>query len=90
MKINKTARIRICQIVGSVCESHGVTVEDLQSPSRRPIHYQPRAEAMQLIYDQTSLSYDQIGELFGRRSGCTVRLAISNRKKHAKVIANPV
>ena len=84
MNISKTERIRICQIVGGVCERYDVTPEQIASPCRIQRYYHPRAEAMLLIKDQTSLTPEHIGELFGRRAGCTVRLAI---KKCRIVIA---
>ena len=83
MNISKTERIRICQIVGGVCERYDVTPEQIASPCITQRCYQPRAEAMQLISDQTRLTADHIGELFGRKAG-TVRLAI---KKYRIVIA---
>ena len=63
---------KIRRIKQEVAEKHGVTVADLEGPSRRPACARPRHELMWRLRRETPLSYPAIGRRLGGRHHTTV------------------
>jgi len=66
-----TAPVSTGRILSLTAEAYGVTVTDLESPSRRQPLARARQIAMYLCRDLTALSLPKIGALFGGRDHTT-------------------
>lgn len=55
-----------------VCHEFDVTREEIIKPSRKPVFVEPRQVLMYLLYNDTTLSYPDIGELLDGRDHTTI------------------
>jgi chromosomal replication initiator protein len=75
-----TAPINTARILALTAESYGLTVADLESPSRRQPLARARQVAMYLCRELTDLSLPKIGALFGGRDHTTALHGINKVK----------
>ena len=75
------APISTGRILGATAESFGVSIADLESPSRRQPLARGRQVAMYLCRELTDLSLPKIGALFGGRDHTTVLHGINTVKR---------
>jgi chromosomal replication initiator protein len=75
------APISTGKILGATAESFGVSIADLESPSRRQPLARGRQVAMYLCRELTDLSLPKIGGLFGGRDHTTVIHGINTVKR---------
>lgn len=68
-------------VIEAVAAEHGITYEVIVGPSTRPIHYEPRQEAMRRLHE-LGLGARQVGKLLNR-SIPTVTYGI--RRAHARL-----
>lgn len=73
-------------IVHAAATAYGITELAVLSPSRRKAHVQARTLAMALTRHLTGLSYQDVGELFGRDHGTVIHAC---RKMEAILSAAP-
>jgi len=59
-------------VVIIICDTYGVTLEQLKSKSRRGVFVAPRQLAMYLIEDRTKLSLQSVGAIFSRAHGTVI------------------
>lgn len=71
---------RPARIIAEVAARHGLSVDRLRGPSRRPEICHPRQEAMYRLRRETSLSYPAIARRLGRSDHTT---AIHAERAHA-------
>lgn len=69
-------RIRAQDIRRGVCRAFRLDMATLDSPTKRRVHFEPRALAMWLIKSHTNMSYPEIGRRFGGRDHTTVMSAV--------------
>jgi chromosomal replication initiator protein len=74
-------RISVRLIKAIVAQRHGLTVADLDGPSRKRRVVLARHEAIYTAACRTRLSYVQIGRIFGGRDHSSVRSAV---ERHAR------
>jgi chromosomal replication initiator protein len=74
------APISTGRILALTAESYGVSVADLESPSRRQPLARGRQVAMYLVRELTDLSLPKIGALFGGRDHTTALHGINKVK----------
>jgi len=72
--INKAAKSQVVKMIAA--KAFNIPVNLIDSPDRRLEIVYPRAVAMKVLYDETNMSLEQIGKLFGGRDHSTVRHAI--------------
>lgn len=60
-----------------VCHEFAISIENIESRSRKHVFIIPRFVAMFIIRGETRLTLEQIGELFGNRDHSTVDNAIN-------------
>lgn len=70
------ARFQFGPIFSAICEVFDVTMADLMGPCRSPRVSRPRQIAYWLTYKLTPLTYQKIGEYFGR-DHTTVRYGVT-------------
>src|SRR3972149_6419841 len=80
-----TAPISPGRILAATSESFGVSITDLEGPSRRQPLARARQVAMYLVRDLTHLSLPKIGLLFGGRDHTTVLHGVNTVAKAIKV-----
>jgi chromosomal replication initiator protein len=56
----------------TVAEHFGITLSDINGPSKKQHHAFPRMICMQLVYDKLGYSLPSTGEVFGGRHDATV------------------
>ena len=62
------------KVMQDVARHFGVTVEDLQSPSRREVYVNARGAAIRLLRERSSVtySYHRLARIFGGRDHSTI------------------
>jgi len=80
-----TAPISPGRILAATSESFGVSITDLEGPSRRQPLARARQVAMYLVRELTDLSLPKIGLLFGGRDHTTVLHGVNTVAKAIKV-----
>lgn len=75
--------IAVQDIKARVAEKFCVSIADLHSPSRRPIHVRPRHIAMMLVRDMRGHSFKRIAYFFGRKDHSGVLHGIANVRYRA-------
>ena len=68
----ETKEIEPQQILNTIAQEYGITMEDLLSPSRSQRVAFPRQVAMYLLREESELSLPKIGEILGGRDHTTV------------------
>lgn len=69
------------RIMKAVAREFGVSVDDLTSPSRQPVHVIPRYVAIALFLELTRMSFGSIGKQLGGRDHSTIFQAQPKIKK---------
>ena len=64
--------VRLADVEQAVCQTFGLTMEDLRSDKRTRTATQPRMLAMYLARRLTGTAYAEIGQFFGGRNHSTV------------------